>query len=866
MIFLYSPVLSGDSLVSLNLADEIAVDALQFQSLPTIISTHHGIVLALSGGGARGIAHIGAIQALEEAGIPIDGIAGTSIGAVIGGFYAAGYTLSEITEIVKNVDWSDIFLDAPTRKSLPLSRKSSQSSAILELRFDGVRPYIPPALSAGQNISNLLLEKINQAPYRGEPNFDHLKIPFIAVCTDLSNGERILFEDGDLTEAILASMSFPLLIAPVQVQNRLLIDGGVAENIPVRAARKFGDYVVAVDVSMPPILGKPPFQPWVIANQVTGLMAQEENEKLASEANLVVKPLSDSLDTFTMPDIYQAVELGYRAMQTVIPTIQAHLDSLAGISDSSEVKITYVGVKNNTLPISLEEFSQAYRTVRRGFYPKRAEIAHDLIHLEKDPRVKSAQAEIQGDSITYIIKEDPIVTSIEFPGVKQFSTSDLQVLIRPERRDSSKIRFSELQFERILRAYRRAGNPLAKIDTVLFEDNGKIIISISEGMVHQVCTEGTESISPKRILRDFQFREGYPLNLFDLTTGIQELYGSDLFSLIRATIEDGIITIKVQERPTPRLRLGAGADSERNGRGLVELSQEAFPFIGGSFTGKVHYGEFDELYEISYKNLAIFSTYLEGFCSLISSRTEYHYFNNEGESQGLYHFARTGASAYIGLQFRTWGRISFGLRGERVYSDHGKSPDEFDLNRIFLRSEYDTQDQSEFPTSGMKYNFLLESAPAALGGDIFFQQAHLQIEDALPITHRLTLLGCLQGGICDQATPFSEWFRLGGEKSFTGLHYAELPGRQLLSLTIELREDLISRFLADAYITIRGDIGAVWEDIETDVTSGDTRKSVGMSFALDTFLGPMSVSYGHLFPEDNLKSRDIVYFNIGHRF
>ena len=829
------------------------------------ITRNPRISLALSGGGTRGIAHIGVIKALEEAEIPISGIAGSSIGAIVGGLYAAGYTVPELEAMAGSIDWGEVFLDAPERKSLPLSRKSTQSIGILELRFEDARPYIPSALTAGQRISRVLQDMVNRAPYRGEPDFNHLKIPFSAVCTDLNNGERVLFRDGDLAEAIFASMAFPLLVAPVQYHNRLLIDGGIAENIPVHAAREMGDFVIAVNVTMPPTLGSAPYEPWVIANQVTGLMQQQQHKALLAEADFVISPLPDTLSNFSFSEVGSLIEMGYQAAMASMDRLKEKLSLLKCSQDSCSVAAHYFRINSQNIP-NRELQLKAYRAINNGRLPRRCEIQDDLDKIEENPDILCAEASVSGDTLIYQAILNPIITSIEFTGVTQFDPSELQNILGGEDKNEDSLRYSDLRLEDLLRAYRRIGNPLAKIESIRSGQDGRVQIRIDEGKIRRIRIEGLKHLSEGRVMRDFNLEIGRPLNVVELNRSLDELFGSDLFNIVRATISDGVVTIKVQEKPTPRLRLGAGVDSERHGRGLVELSHESIPLLGGQATAWIKYGEFDERYELTYRNLAILKTYLEGSASLISSRTEYHYYDTKGESQGGYHFDRLGISAHIGQQFHTWGRLLFGFQASRVRSNYQYAPPELNLRKFFIRSELDTQDRSDFPSTGLRYDFLLETGASTLGGEIAYNRMQVELSKAQPITRRITVLARVRGGLCDQTTPFPEWFRLGGETSFYGLHYHELAGRQVANLSIEIREDLISRFLADSFLSIRGDVGAIWEDQEGDISTDDFMRGIGLSLALDTFLGPMSLSYGHLWGGGKLKERDLIYFNIGHRF
>ncbi len=824
------------------------------------------LVLALSGGGSRGFAHLGVIKALEDSGIPVDGIAGTSSGAVIGGLYAAGYSVSELEEMLNAIDWGNIFQDSPARRSLPLSRKSAESNSLLELQFSGTKPYIPPALSGGQYLSGLLVEKVNRAPYRGEPGFDHLRVRFSAVSTDLNDGRRVLFREGDLSEALLASMTLPLLFSPLQVNDRLLIDGGVNENIPVRAARELGEVVIAVDATMPTRLGQPPYEPWIIANQVTGLMQNEQSRKLLSEADLVISPVPDSLNTFSFTKPQFLVEAGYRATLEKIPAIRAIMNQRSWDLDSSQIQVRHVNFTGADFADDFHLSSAAASALRAGRFPQRREVLRDLESMQNDDRVQTCSARISADTLTFSIQSNPILRSVELSGITQF---DPHALLEQLNSDTGRVidnRLSAGRLEKILKTYRRMGNPLAVISEITLSDNGRLRIKVDEGTIRAVRTEGQHSLNPRRILRDFTLQTGKSLNLDELCLGLEELYGSGLFSIVRATVNAGVVTIKVAESPAPRLKLGAGVDSERHGRGLVELAYAALPGVGGSLTSWVKYAEFDERYTFTYRNLAIFQTYLEGSASLESERTEYPYYDLEGKSSGLYHFDRLGGTIYFGQQFRSWGRMALGLRGERVRTDHQGSPPELDLRRLYLRSEIDTQDRAEFPSNGGRYLFLMESAMAELGSDVSFNRVQMQLSNAQTLSKRFTILTHANGGICDQATPYCEWFRLGGDQSFLGLHEGEKAGRQMVSLEVELREDLISRFLAEAYFSVNANTGAIWEDLAADITARDFLLSLGANFALDTVLGPISITYGHLFPSPVSPDRDLFYFNVGHRF
>ena len=188
--------------------------------------------LALSGGGLRGLAHIGVLQALDAEGIKVDCIAGVSMGSIIGGLYASGYSAEEILNIALETDWGDIFIDRPSRRSLFLNRKRGHGRHLFQLRFKKWKPYIPPAFTSGQKMNMLLDDLLMRAVYRPEPDFDHLKIPFRAVATDLHSGETLAISGGDMVGALRASAAIPPVFSPVKFEGHILVDGGAVENIP----------------------------------------------------------------------------------------------------------------------------------------------------------------------------------------------------------------------------------------------------------------------------------------------------------------------------------------------------------------------------------------------------------------------------------------------------------------------------------------------------------------------------------------------------------------------------------------------------------------------------------------------------------
>jgi len=210
------------------------------------------IGLALSGGGARGLAHVGVLKVLEELRVPVHCVTGTSMGAIVGGSYAAGATAAGLDEFVRKADWDDVFRDSPPRTEISTRRKIDDYKTLFAPEY-GIKPgslFLPKGLIAGVSIDGFFRQLTQQAVEVGD--FDRLPIPFRAVAADIETGEAVVLSRGSLSRAMRASMSVPGALAPVEIDGRLLVDGGIANNLPIDEARKLcADVIIAVNISTP---------------------------------------------------------------------------------------------------------------------------------------------------------------------------------------------------------------------------------------------------------------------------------------------------------------------------------------------------------------------------------------------------------------------------------------------------------------------------------------------------------------------------------------------------------------------------------------------------------------------------------------
>ena len=203
--------------------------------------------LVLSGGGAKGLAHIGVLKEIEAAGIKIDYIGGTSMGAIIGGLYASGYNAHQLDSIFEAVNFDKLIQDDLPRSARSFYERADAEKYAISLPFDHFKISFPSALSKGQNIYNLFTELTHHVQEVND--FSKLEIPFFCIATDAEKGQAIVLDQGCLPEAITASGALPSLFSPVILDDKILIDGGVVNNYPVEELRRRGaNFIIGVDV------------------------------------------------------------------------------------------------------------------------------------------------------------------------------------------------------------------------------------------------------------------------------------------------------------------------------------------------------------------------------------------------------------------------------------------------------------------------------------------------------------------------------------------------------------------------------------------------------------------------------------------
>ncbi|MCP2088439.1 UNVERIFIED_ORG: NTE family protein [Paraburkholderia sediminicola] len=344
--------------------------------------------LVLSGGGARGYAHLGVLKVLEENRIPVDCIAATSMGSVVGGLYASGMTAQDMQNRLAGINLADIAFDVTDRADLPQSRREDERLYVnsLSLGFGTNGFRLPVGLVQGNRLQALLQDWTSAVP--GNVSFDRLPIPYRAIATDLRTGQKVVLDRGSLPQAIRASMALPGLFAPADIDGRTLVDGGIVSNLPIETARDMGaKVVIAVDIGSPLRPLDALASPADVMQQMIGILIHQnvarQREQLQA-GDVLIEPALGSLSFTDFANASQAIAAGAAATRAAMPQLQ-HLalspaDYAAwrarhGVPAAHPVRITQIEIA-----------SQGYvpeARIRAALHVKTGDV-YDPVALNKD--------------------------------------------------------------------------------------------------------------------------------------------------------------------------------------------------------------------------------------------------------------------------------------------------------------------------------------------------------------------------------------------------------------------------------------------------------------------------------------------------
>ena len=831
----------------------------------------HRIGLALSGGGSRGLAQVGVLKAFEEAGLKVEAIAGTSIGGLVGGLYACGYSAEDLEDIVKTLDFSELFSNRPKRTSMLLTQRPEMERFLISVRFDGLKPYIPQALTTGQKLSDFLTDLTLRENYLSGGDFGHLRIPFCAATTDIVTGNEVILSKGILADAMRSTMAFPLAFTGIEAEDMILMDGGLVDPIPVNIVRNMIEPaipVVAVNTTSDLMPKNEIRGPMDIANQVTSIMSMDKRATALESADIVITPAISGYDGADFERIGDLIELGYFAGLDAIPEI---MGKIGEVRSNDSLYITEVSITTISPDVGKEAFiMQTGLMITRGELEKMTAERYrqyDLfsISTEVQPgedtigRYSRASLKIE---MTPKPNADDLVLS--FRGNSIFDDSTLTDIIKGGRELFSSediISFSD-SLESL---YGAKGCDLAHVSSIDYDPPRNLLeISIDEAIVEEIRVIGNRRTKNWLIRSNLSLKKGETINSGEVRNGIANLFATDLFERVTVGImpahSGADVRVSVKEKKYTQLRLGWRWDDEYRSEEFVELLDNNLFGTGQEILAHAQYAKRRQKYEISMKADRFFSTYLtykaRGFYNILDRKL----YDRYGESDSSYREDRYGFEFMVGQQIARFGTVTAEIGWSEIKSKYhpGDVTDRLKLRTLTLRSLVETIDKYPLPNSGKKHLIYIQQSTDILGGEKRFTKLFSSIESYFAFRGRFNFHPRISAGITETEgnIPLPEKFYMGGHYSFYGYRTNEMSGDQIILGNMELRYKLPFRL----YLSGRYDLGEVFDDID-DIRLKNVHHAYGLSLIYSSPVGPIDFGYGKSGSHD-----DCWYIDIGLAF
>lgn len=829
----------------------------------------------LSGGGARGAAQIGVLRALEKQNIPVDFISATSMGAIVGGLYASGYTTDEIESLAVNTNWDDLLslTEEAKRTELSIDQKLADDWSFLVVRFEGLQPVLPHAISTGQRLTNFLNEQTLQALYHPNPSFNSLKIPFRAVSTDLVSGQRVVMEGGSLAEALRASSTVPLLFSPVERDAMLLVDGGLVSNIPVDVARSAGtDIVIAVNSTSGLRNADELRAPWQTADQIMGIMMQASNERQLSYADIVIRPAIGRHLSSNFKGLDSLITAGYLSTLEQMDSIRAlYRRAVEAMTPPENIKERVFEDVHVEIRGSGASDSLLLRIKNDGYTGRltTAQIMDHMRALVATGVLKDVFVEVYSDErpirIVYHVASNDTLRQLEFAGNDRVSSDDLlkefRMLIGRPLQEQTLLR----AIEGVLRQYRKQGLSLARISNIDFiEETGTLVLTINEGRIDKIRIRGGVRTEDSFVLREFAMHEGEVFTIKKAKQGLTNLNSTKVFEYVYLEVtyfeDKPTITIRIAELPSQLIRLGIRADDERKLQGAIDIRDENFRGIGTELGLTISGGSRNGLANLEFKTnrlfSALFSFSVAGFATIFHSNV----YADDPAERGSSHFNRIQIGEYADV--RIGGRFTVGAQLERIgnaalewtlqrarirnIENMASLEDRYTLSLITFSTVIDSRNKFPFPSSGVNIKVSYEFASKQFLSDVGYNAVRMFYESYASIGKSSVLHPRIMFGFADVTMPLGQQFRLGGRDWMFGTREDDRRGRQVLAVSLEYRYLSPISLVFDTYLRVRYDLATISE-IPDQIKFRNFRHGIGAEIALDTPLGQAAFGAGKSF-------------------
>ena len=384
------------SLCLFFLLPQFVVSQSQENSRPKI-----GIVL--SGGAAKGIAHIGALKVIEEAGLPVDYIGGTSMGGIMAGLYAIGYNASELEKIAINQDWTNLISDNINRRDISIEEKTDEDLFFVSFPIRESKVSLPTGIIAGQNIENNI-NKLCAHVYNIR-DFNQFQIPYLCVAMDLVTGSEIVMRSGYLPEAMRSTMAIPSIFEPVQKDSLLLVDGGVLNNFPADHVKNMGaDILIGINVTLKGNSKNRKNDLFKILEQTIVWTSVKKDQTNRALCNILISPDISGYGLSSFNDADSLIARGEKAARAVYPELKALADSLNNIYDFIPVIPSYQPPDSFLLKeIRISGLNRVSEKLING--KLQLEVPSKVTHDDIYKAINNAYSSLYFEKITYEIQE-----------------------------------------------------------------------------------------------------------------------------------------------------------------------------------------------------------------------------------------------------------------------------------------------------------------------------------------------------------------------------------------------------------------------------------------------------------------------------
>jgi len=819
---------------------------------PYKIPARKTLGLALSGGGARGIAQIGVLKALEDKGVPVDYIVGTSMGAIIGGLYSAGYSPSYLETLAKTLPWDELtaLQENTRRQELFLEQKRVRDRASLTLQFDGLKLVIPKSLSAAQELTETLDKLALTAPYHHEKSFDELPVSFRAIATNLITGKREVLSKGSLSEAMRASAGVPLLFLPVEIDGKQLVDGGLVSNIAVDVLNEQSpDVSVAVNTLGVLYQQKSDVDlPWKIADQIMGIMMQEQNAAQLKQAHVVIKPNIGNRESGDFKNLAPLIIAGYQAGLELADSLLKLID----VEQTNDLDISgYEKEVVSPIPIPDSVWEERYAGTKVKATLKA--ILNSDFFIDGYAEVDTLQKKVR-----FLLT--PVPT---FSVIKVISKNDSRFIRFTTHAHAQPMtnRAGQAMIERLVQELKQTF-PLLSIESSKVEADTLHLV-IDEGKLSEIRYELSRGWTNQSVIeKEIEFDTLSPLLLPKVERTVNGLYNTGIFNRVslwternrdsNATIKNAIM-IRVNEKFSEQLRIGFRVDDVYAAQLLLDFRNENFLGTATELGSWLTVADRISTTQVEYHAHRLWDTYFTFFTkAFYQSRklfaTDIRFssptLQSERKERAEYGQQHYGITAAFGRQIYRDGTIFFEFTHQNamLFDNDNIAPNQsIWLTSLKTRFTIDTRDNPFSPSKGSFTEIYFDFYPQFLGNPVTFSKLLFSHQETKPFGKNIRGRWRLNVGFADNLTPFTEQFSLGGIGAnfsipFYGFRFDDFRGRQVVVAGYDIEFPLPIQLVVPTLLNVHYNLGNIWTQ-SSRITLRDFTHGVGTELVLKTPLG-----------------------------